>query len=273
MRSPTVMACLLSTCLVSTCLVVSSGPAFAHAGAAFAAQDAPAPTFKVEKLTDRAYCLFGSGGNVGILVTGAGVLVIDDQYENVAPGIVDQIRALTDRPIRYLVNTHYHADHTGGNAVFARFAEIIAHDNVRPRLLDYPETIRRTFPGRLKVVEAEIASLKDAADPYGLSLEKDLGLLKFFLEAAEGFRLEKAAPPGITYDGRLRLHLGGQEVEIFHVGPGHTDGDSLVFFRREKVLHMGDLFFNGMYPFIDSLGGGSSRGYIENIDRALQSVP
>jgi glyoxylase-like metal-dependent hydrolase (beta-lactamase superfamily II) len=260
-------------CLLIACLLLPSGPAFAHAGAAFAAQDAPAPAFRLEKLTERAYCLFGSGGNVGILVTEAGVLVVDDQYENVAPGIVDQIRALTDRPIRYLVNTHYHADHTGGNPVFVKFAEIIAHDNVRPRLLDYPETIRKTFPGRSKAIEAEIASLKDAADPYRLSLEKDLGLLKFFLEAAEGFRIEQAAPPGITYDGRLRLHLGGQEVEIFHVGPGHTDGDSLVFFRREKVLHMGDLFFNGMYPFIDSLGGGSSRGCIENIDRALQSVP
>lgn len=253
------------------CLIVPCGKAFAHSGAAFAMQGAP-PEFKLEKLSERAYCLFGTGGNVGILVTGAGVLVVDDQYENVAQGIVDRIRALTDRPIRYLVNTHYHGDHTGGNPVFVKFAEIVAHENVRPRLLEYPETIRRTFPGRVKAIEAEIATLKDAADPWRLSLEKDLGLLKFFLDGAEKFQIDKAAPPGITYDGRLRLYLGGQEVEIFHVGPGHTDGDSLVYFRREKVLHMGDLFFNGMYPFIDALGGGSERGYIENIDRALALV-
>src|SRR5437773_11285686 len=80
------------------------------------------PEFKLEKLSDRAYCLYGRGGNVGFLVTDAGVVVVDDQYEEVAQGVVDQIRGVTERPIRYLVNTHYHGDHTGGNPVFVKFA-------------------------------------------------------------------------------------------------------------------------------------------------------
>jgi len=254
------------------CLLFATAPAHAHRGLA-PDQDQPGPVFKLEKVSEHTYCLFGQGGNVGFFVTSAGVLVVDDQYENIAQGIVDQIRTVTDKPIRYLVNTHYHSDHTGGNPIFVKFAEIIAHDTVRPRLLEYPEVVARTFPGRLKALEAEITSLADPSDPYRQSLEKDRGLLSFFLDAAVKFKPETAAPPALTYDGHVKVWLSGQEVEIFHVAPGHTDGDSMVFFKDEKVLHMGDLFFNGMYPFIDALGGGSERGYIENIDYALSHVP
>jgi glyoxylase-like metal-dependent hydrolase (beta-lactamase superfamily II) len=196
-------------------------PARAHSGAPPATEKpAPkAPEFKLEKVSDRVYCLYGRGGNVGFLVTDAGVMVVDDQYREVAEGIVAQIKSVTDKPIRFLVNTHYHGDHTGGNPVFIKFAEIIAHNSVRPRLLEYPETIQKTFPGRLQAIEAERAGLKDAADPYRLAIEKDRDLL------------------------------------------------------AEKVLHMGDLFFNGMVPFIDALAGGSGRGYVRNLDQALALVP
>lgn len=263
--------------ILTSILVLATGPLFAHTGAAPAASPAPRqekpPEFRLEKLTERAYCLYGRGGNVGFLVTDAGVVVVDDQYEDMAQGIVDQIRAVTDRPIRYLVNTHYHGDHTGGNPVFAKFAEIVAHDAVRPRLLDYPATVRATFPDRRRRLQAEIDLLKDPADPYRVALEKDLGLLGFLLQSAESFNPAKAAPPALTYDSRVRLWPGGQEVAVLHVAPGHTDGDSMVFFAREKVLHMGDLFFNGMYPFIDAWAGGSGRGYLKNIDYALSLVP
>lgn len=255
------------------CLLLAIAmPVFAHRGTP-PDPDQPPPTFTLEKVTDRAYCLFGQGGNVGFLVTDAGVIVVDDQYENIAQGIVDQIRSITDKPIRYLVNTHYHGDHTGGNPVFIKLAEIIAHDTVRPRLLEYPETVKRIFPEKIKAIEAEMAAIKDPNDPWRLALDKDLGLAKFFLDAASAFKLETAAPPGLTYEGHVKIWLGGQEVQIFHVAPGHTDGDSIVFFKDQKVLHMGDLFFNGMYPFIDSLGGGSAKGYIENIDYAIAHVP
>ena len=257
-------------------LLFATLPAFAHSGAApapAAPAEEPRPVFKLEKLTDRAWCLFGRGGNVGFLVTDVGVVVVDDQYEEVAQGIVDQIRSVTDKPIRFLVNTHFHADHTGGNPVFNKLAEIVAHRSVRPRLLEYPETVRRTFPDRVKAVEAELAGLKDPTDPYRLALEKDVDILRFFIRFAEAFKPEIAAPPEVTYSAELQLWLGDQDVEIFHVAPGHTDGDSIVFFRREKVLHMGDLFFNGMYPFIDAWGGGTWGGTIESVDQALARVP
>src|SRR3989338_1169951 len=246
-------------------------PALAHSGAPPAAEkpSEKAHEFKLEKLTDRVFCLYGRGGNVGFLVTDAGVVVVDDQYREVAEGIVVQIRSVTDRPIRFMVNTHYHGDHTGGNPVFIKLAEIVAHNTVRPRLLEYPETIRMTFPARVQAIETEIAGLKDAADPYRLALEKDRDLLGLLLKSAQAFSLEAAAPPGITYEGEVRLWLGDQEGDGLHIAPGHTDGDSIVFFRKEKVLHMGDLFFNGLYPFIDALAGGSGRGYVRNLERIL----
>ncbi len=206
-------------------------------------------------------------------MTDAGVVVVDDQYEAVAPEIVEQIRGVTARPIRDLVNTHDHGDHTGGNPVFVKFAEIVAHDTVRPRLLEYPETVKKTFPDKKRLIQAEIDAIKDSADPYRLALEKDLGLLDFLLKDALAFDPAKAAPPGLTYDGQVRLWLGGEEVDILHVAPGHTDGDSMVYVATQKVLHMGDLFFNGMYPFIDAWAGGSARGYVKNIDRILTVVP
>ena len=266
--------------ILTTILAVTTGPVLAHTGAVPAAPaPSPAPPqaktveFKLQKLTDRAYCLYGRGGNVGFLVTDAGVVVVDDQYEEVAQGIVDQIRTVSDRPIRFLVNTHYHGDHTGGNPVFIKLAEIVAHDAVRPRLLEYPETIKTTFPEKKRRIEEEISGIREASDPYRAALEKDLGLLDFILKDALSFIPAKAAPPGLTYDRRMRLWLGGQEVDVMHVAPGHTDGDSMVYFANEKVLHMGDLFFNGMYPFIDAWAGGSAQGYVTNIDHILALVP
>jgi len=260
--------------LIMASLMLSlSLPVFAHQGATTEPAQPPPPVFKLQKLTDRSWCLFGQGGNVGFLVTDAGVLVVDDQFEKIARGIVDQIRTVTDKPIRYQVNTHYHGDHTGGNPIFGKIAEIIAHDSVRTRMLTYPETVKRTFPGKIKTWEADIAAIKDPADPYRVTMENDLGLAKWFLDDAQKFTLETAAPPVLTYEGHVKVWLGDQEVEIFHVAPGHTDGDSMVFFRNENVLHMGDLFINGMVPFVDAPGGGSVKGYIENIDYALAHVP
>jgi cyclase len=254
------------------CLLLAPVAALAHSGAP-PDQEKPAPTFTLQKLTDRAYCLFGQGGNVGFLVTDAGVLVVDDQFENVAQGIIDQIKTVTDKPIRYLVNTHYHSDHTGGNPVFIKFAEIIAHDTVRPRLLEYPEEVRRTFPAKQQAMEAEIATIQDPNDLYRVALEKDVGLIKFLLDSLQNFKVETAAPPGLTYEGHVRVWLGGQQIEVFHIAPGHTDGDSMVYFKDENVIHMGDLLFNGMYPFIDAEGGGSEAGCIENLDYAIAHVP
>src|SRR5882672_3319001 len=155
--------------ILATVLALTPGPILAHTGSVPATttppQEKKGPEFKLEKLSDRAYCLYGRGGNVGFLVTDAGVVVVDDQYEEVAQGVVDQIRTVTDRPIRFLVNTHYHGDHTGGNPVFVKFATIVAHETVRPRLLEYPAIVQKTFPEKKSRLQAEIDSLKDATDP------------------------------------------------------------------------------------------------------------
>lgn len=255
-------------------LLLPAGVLLAHSGGLPAPdQAAPAPAFRLEKVSDRVYCLFGRGGNVGFLVTDRGVLVVDDQYGEVAPGIVDQIRSVTDKPVRYLVNTHYHADHTGGNPVFAKLGEIIAHETVRPRLLEFPQVVLKEFPGRIQALETEIAAIQDPADAYRDALGKDLNLLKSFVDRAKSFSADTAAPPGLTYDGRMAVWLGDQPVEIAHIAPGHTDGDSIVYFRKEKVVHMGDLLFNGLVPFIDVAGGGSAAGYIKNLDWALERLP
>jgi cyclase len=264
-----------------------AGPLFAHAGGHLSADvqstatdkdketppAPPPPQFRLEKVSEHVWCLFGQGGNVGILATDAGVIVVDDQYENVAPGIVEQIRSISDKPIRYLVNTHYHGDHTGGNPVFKPLTEIVAHDTVRPRLLEYPRVVLDTWPDKMIALHAEMMTLHDENDPYRDALMKDLDLMKYLLGNFQGFDPAKVAVPGVTFKDSLTLWLGDQPVEIKHFAPGHTDGDSIVFFPKEKVVHMGDLLFSGLVPFIDTLGGGSARGYLKNMDQVLDRLP
>ena len=252
-------------------LVLAIIPAHAHSGAAAQASTEDS-IFKLEQLSDRAWALFGRGGTVAFLVTETGVLVVDSQYENIAEGIIEQIRTVTDRPIRYLVNTHFHGDHAGGNPIFNKVADIIAHHTVRPRLLQYPLELKQTLPGEIRGFEAEIKRLNDDEDPYKVTLSRELRLARSFLERAESFDAGAIAAPALTYEKNIRVWFGDQEIDIFHVGPGHTDGDSIVFFRNENVLHMGDIFFHGMYPFIDTRGGGSFSGVIANVEQALASV-
>ena len=259
---------------IAALLLAVAAPAFAHSGPHHAADEAtPPPTFRLEKVSEHVWCLFGQGGNVGILANDAGVVVVDDQYESIAPGIVEQIRTLSDKPIRWLVNTHYHGDHTGGNTVFQPLTTIVAHETVRPRLLEYPRVVLDTFPGKMQALETEVAALPDEKDPYREALTRDMGLMKFFLSTLQGFDPAKVAAPGITYKESMTLWLGDQPGEIRHGGPGHTDGDSIVYFPKEKVVHMGDLLFNGWVPFIDTLGGGSARGYLKNMTEVLDRLP
>ena len=255
-------------------LLVPAGMARAHSGWYPAADEKqPAPTFKVQKVGERVYALFGRGGNVGFLVTDRGVAVVDDQYREMAPGILDEIRKITDKPVKYLINTHYHGDHTGGNPIFQSIAEIVAHDTVRPRLLEYPMTVQKTFPARVQSLQAEIEAIRDPADPYRDALTKNVGIMKFMIDTFKDFSAESAAPPVITFDSRATLWLGDEPVTLIHIAPGHTDGDSMVWFPKQKVLHTGDLMFNGMMPFIDVDGGGSGLGYIRNLDWVLENIP
>jgi cyclase len=183
------------------------------------------------KLTDSVYMLVGAGGNVGLSVGPDSVFMIDDQFAPMAPKLKAAVAALTNRPVQFLLNTHFHFDHSGGNEAFGQAgAVIVAHDNVR----------RRMSSEQL----ISFIGMRQAASP-------------------------RIALPVVTVPGELKLHVNGDEVHAFHVAAAHTDGDLVVRFVQSNVVHMGDTFFNGMYPFIDFGSGGTPDGVIAAYDRVL----
>ena len=174
--------------------------------------------------------LAGQGGNIGVSVGDDGVLMIDDEFEPLAPKIQAAIDALAKsrKAPRFLINTHFHGDHTGGNAVFGRDATVLAHDNVRKRLLEPKGNNKATPAGGL---------------------------------------------PTITYGDSVSVHFNGEEIRITHFANCHTDGDSIVQFTHSNVVHLGDLFFNGRFPFIDLGSGGSARGLERAIAQLIATLP
>jgi cyclase len=242
-------------------LAVSAAPAPAPTPTPDHHDRPPETVFRVQPLGNDVYALYGRGGNVGFFVGPDAVTVIDSQFKEVAPGIVSEIKKVTDKPIKFLINTHFHGDHVGGNEVFRNFAMIIAQDNVRTRMLASPETIKKEYPARLE--KAKQAG-NDAMAKF----------LQEQIEWANKVKVEEIAAPVLTYDSELRIHPGGGEtIQIWHLPPAHTDGDSVVFFEKAKVLHMGDDFFNKVIPFIDVSGGGSAKGYLAALDKVIARVP
>jgi cyclase len=223
-------------------------------------QRQPDERFRLQPLAGGVHALYGRGGNVGFLVGPDAVLVVDSQFKDMAPGIVEQIKNVTDKPIKYLVNTHHHGDHVGGNETFRPIAVIIAHDNVRKRMLASPESILRDSPAQ--VAEARKAGNEERAK----QLEEQI-------EWARRVKVEEIPAPVVTYDSELRIHVGGETIQVWHTPPAHTDGDSVVFFQNAKVLHMGDLFFHKVVPFIDVKSGGSPAGYLRALDAVIARAP
>jgi cyclase len=202
----------------------------ALAGAA-SAQDFSQVAVQTVKLSDSVYMLVGAGGNVGLSVGPDSVFMVDDQFAPMAPKLKAAVAALTNRPVQFLLNTHFHFDHTGGNEAFGQDgAVIVAHDNVRRRM------------GSEQLIS--FIGARQAASP-------------------------RIALPVVTVPGEVKLHVNGDEVHAFHVPAAHTDGDLIVRFVRANVVHMGDTFFNGMYPFIDAGSGGTPDGVIAAYDRVL----
>ena len=220
----------------------------------------PDDVFRLQPLRGNVYALYGRGGNVGFFVGPDAVVVVDSEFKDIAPGIVAKIRSVSDRPIKYLVNTHHHGDHVGGNEVFKPFAVIIAQDNVRKRMLESPQVILRTYP-------------KELDDAKKAGNAEDVKFLEDAIEWAKKVKVDEIAAPMVTFDSELRIHVGPETIEVWHTPPAHTDGDSVIYFTKANVVHMGDLFFHDMIPFVDVSSGGSVMGYATAIDKVIARVP
>ena len=198
------------------------------------AQDFSQVQIKATKVSGNVYMLEGSGGNIGVSVGDDGILIVDDQFAPLADKIRAALKGLADKKLRFILNTHWHGDHTGGNVVFGPEAPIIAHDNVRKRMAteQKSEFFKRTTP----------------ASP-------------------------KEALPVITFDHNLSVHFNGEEIRAIHYPHGHTDGDSVIFFTTSNVVHLGDNFFAGRFPFVDLESGGSVEGLTKNIGEIIGKIP
>jgi cyclase len=204
----------------------------ASALAASAQPDFSKVEVKAVRVAGSVHMLTGAGGNIGVSIGDDGIVVIDDQYAPLAPKIEAALKTLTDKPVRFIINTHYHGDHTGGNEHFGKSAPIVAHENVRKRLASGVTRRGQVTPPA----------------PAG-------------------------ALPVLTFNDSVTVHLNGEDVRAVHMPHGHTDGDSVIWFTKSNVVHMGDDYFNGLFPFIDVENGGSITGLIANVEQVLRTVP
>ncbi|TMA18181.1 MAG: MBL fold metallo-hydrolase [Deltaproteobacteria bacterium] len=203
------------------------------AGAASAQQrDFSKVEIKTVRVAGNVYMLQGAGGNIGLTVGDDGVAMIDDQFAPLSPKIHAAIEKLSPKPVRFLINTHWHGDHVGGNALFADTAAIFAHLNVRKRMQSGGKTPMMDIPPA-----------------------------------------EAKALPIVTFEQGLSLWWNGEEIRAIHVQPGHTDGDTVIWFTKSNVVHMGDDFFATGFPFCDLDSGGSVTGVLGAIDTVLGQIP
>jgi glyoxylase-like metal-dependent hydrolase (beta-lactamase superfamily II) len=226
----------------------------------------PRRTISMIKVTDSIFMLKGKGGNIGLSKGEDGVLMIDNQFADVTPELLTLVNTLTRRPVQFLVNTHHHGDHTGGNSNMLDTGTIIyAHENVRKRLLN---TDKRKF---LEAQEAGFAEMVKNLEAEG-SKEKAKAKVKEGNQDLPPFIPKKNTYPTITFSDALTFHYNGEDIMVFHVHNAHTDGDVMVYFTESNVLHTGDVFFNSKYPFVDIDSGGTYDGYIDALSKALMLI-
>jgi cyclase len=203
-------------------------------------QDFSKVQMKVTKVSGNIYMLEGAGGNIAASVGEDGIVIVDDEFAPLAEKIAAALKNLniTDKPVRFVINTHYHGDHTGGNANFAKDGStLIAQDNVRKRL--------------------------EAGGVAGNG-----GSVKM-----ENKPAEKAALPIITFEHDVTVHLNGEDIRALHFPAGHTDGDAIIYFPKNNVVHMGDDFVRYGFPFIDVAAGGSVQGMIAACEKSIAQLP
>lgn len=214
---------------------------------------------------DSIYMIKGKGGNIGVSVGEDGVLMVDNQFAEATPQIVNYVAGLSSKPIKFLVNTHHHGDHTGGNKNMNDLGTtIVAHDNVRNRLR--AQVMKEASEKQEKAFE-EIRK-KYAAD----GSEKADTRAKEAIQDPEQFINPDNIYPTITFSKNLAFYYNGEKVSVLHLSKGHTDGDAVVYFTQSNVLHTGDLFFNGKYPYIDLESGGTIDGYIKAQEKMMMLV-
>lgn len=184
-----------------------------------------------KKVAGDVYMLQGAGGNIAVLATEQGLIMVDDQFAPLAERIEAQMKRISAQGLKYIVNTHFHKDHTSSNAYFADKAPIFAHENVRKRL---------------------------SAEPVG---------------SADNANSQLAALPVVTYQDGVKLFLADEEIQLTHLPGGHTDGDTVVYFKNANVLHTGDLFFELGFPYIDLKHGGGVKAYLANVNYLLDTFP
>lgn len=202
------------------------------ASVAMAQQDYSKVEIKVTKVAGSVYMLEGAGGNIGVSAGEDGIVIVDDQFAPLANKIKQALKGISDKPLKFLINTHFHGDHTGGNAEFGAEATIIAHENVRKRL----ET------------GGTVAGNETKPAP-------------------------KVALPVITFNDQTTVHVNGEDIRAVHFPHGHTDGDSVIFFTKANVVHMGDDFVTYGFPFVDVKSGGSISGMIAGDEIVLSMLP
>jgi cyclase len=215
-----------ATLRVGLALALAALPALAQQ------QDFSKVEVKVVPVSGNIYMLQGSGGNIGVSAGSDGVLIVDDEYAPLAEKIRAALKGINPGKLKFVLNTHFHGDHTGSNPVFGPEALIIAHDNVRKRL-----------------VSGSV------------------------IAGNETKPMEAAGLPVVTYADSASVHFNGEEIKAIHFPHGHTDGDSVIFFTKSNVVHMGDDFFNGFFPFVDLESGGSVQGMTEGVAKVLAQIP
>lgn len=214
----------LSLALLLACVAV----------APISAQDMSNVDIRAQQLSDGVWVLFGQGGNIGVSAGEDGVFLIDDQFAPLTEKILAALAEITDESVRFVFNTHWHGDHTGGNENLGEAgALIVAHDNVRERMSADQVLARIGRP---------VATTPASPD---------------------------AALPVVTFSDDVSFHINGDELHAFHVSNAHTDGDAIVHFVGANVVHMGDTFFRDRFPFIDTATGGSIDGVIAAAGAAL----
>jgi glyoxylase-like metal-dependent hydrolase (beta-lactamase superfamily II) len=199
---------------------------------ALAQRDLSGVEIKSEHVAGKVHMLTGAGGNIGVSVGEDGLLIVDDQFAPLVDKIRAALKSLSPGKLEFVLNTHHHGDHTGGNALLGVDSTIVAHQNVRKRLSTEQRARGQVTP---------------PSPPEAL--------------------------PVITFENEVSLHWNGEEIKMVHFPNGHTDGDSVIYFTGSNVIHMGDHFFTGRFPFVDLEGGGNVVGYAENVGKVLAKLP